>query len=519
MDLYNPTNKTAKKVTVRDELWYLDYYEAPWHLKPPPRILELPNEILAAIAQFATNRDLCHLSLVSRRMRDVAQSALLKPARIPHNGIRKFVETLADRPDLRLIKEVDLGDFGCDQHDAGLGECAPEMLEKLERLVSDIKGDEQWSKLIKEQKGGDYYKTYGTDSSFFLAVLLIIAPNISTLSVELRPLANMTTTRLVSLSSPEIWMLQVHGRLFDEPLTHLLEDRLEELTIPANTSCFKGDHLRNISFINFNTLKRLNVPMNVFVHHSIDATNPTELEIRLPQKLEYLKIQACNRLAFECISSLLDCLREGQVSKLRQVDLSFQGCLRSSLVLLCHGEAPRIDKLRRILRALASDYRCKVTAYTRAYLLSKYEASDLLSELDTYANIPSSEAWMIATKDEQFGDAIMRKRDGTPRERTKAERELFCRNQHISTALLSSPTFDATAWKKAKPFENPFPFIRGDFFDGSFFRGTKYTKMSFDEKGKSRKCKEKSGKSGRSPRSPKRGVRKSLEGRISDLII
>ncbi|KAF2791609.1 hypothetical protein K505DRAFT_64148 [Melanomma pulvis-pyrius CBS 109.77] len=456
-------NNPPKKGTMHDSLWYLDYYEGPSHLKPPLRMFDqLPNELLIAIAaQTETNHDLCQLSLVNRRLRNIAQSTLMNPVKMPHHGIRKFVEAMIGRLDLvAQIKEVDLGDFGCERHGMQLGECDPELLKLCEDLVTKVAGAEQWTKIVLAKDIGQD-DPWGIHSSFYLAILSIIAPDLKILSVEPRPLGNLSPDILVDSPNQILWELQHLSPMFNAPLLQLLQNRLEDLTISTKNSCFKGIHMRNISFTGFTKLKRLSLPMQTLVCQSVDTTNPVAV---LPPQLESLEIKSCNGLIHKWISKLFDCVGEDQPSKIRQLDLYFQHCLRSSVVLMCDGNDYYMSGLF-LLREMASKYGCNITAYTRSHSSDKHEAHELQPELDALGLLTPPEAWMVATKGEQFSAAVARSDGGAPRARTRLEQKLFLKNTHVPTAFFSSPTFDVAAWEKVL-----------------FFKGTRGTKAEFEKK-------------------------------------
>ena len=165
-----PPGKPNINEEVDESLWYLDYYRAPTHLRAPPWMLRLPNELLAAIASFVRNRELCQLSLVNRRLRDVAQSSLMKPVRMPRHGIRKFVEMIVDRPDLvQQIIEVDLGDFGCKEHGVVLGIPSNETIKRCKGLAAQPASPGQWRLLesVIEDAVGDHL---GRDSGIYLSI-------------------------------------------------------------------------------------------------------------------------------------------------------------------------------------------------------------------------------------------------------------------------------------------------------------------------------------------------------------
>jgi hypothetical protein len=99
------------------------------------KMLELPAELLAVIAsQLHSTKDLLNLAVTCRRLCDVVQDVLLKPLKVPREGIGKLLEMLIDRPDLvQRVRHVDLGDFS---DVGGVGEFRnTNILDRYEDLV------------------------------------------------------------------------------------------------------------------------------------------------------------------------------------------------------------------------------------------------------------------------------------------------------------------------------------------------------------------------------------------------
>jgi hypothetical protein len=227
----------------------------------------------------------------------------------------------------------------------------------------------------------------------------------------------------------------------------------------------------------------------MLIYQGADIMN---LEEVLPSSLECLELQKCNRFISDLISKLLGSLREDRFSRLRRLKLHFQHCLRSSLVLMGYGNNDRVLWLSCLLDEITFKHNCTVTAFTSSDLSTEHEASDLLSELQARSLLSPAEAWIAATKGQQFTTAVARNDRGAPRARTILERKIVLKNYHVPNTLLSSPTFDGAAWEKVV-----------------FFKGLVGTKAEFDqkkgkgkenEKGKAKSVK--GGKDGKSPRSP-----------------
>ena len=330
----------------------------------------------------------------------------------------------------------------------------------------------------------------------------MISPNLKKITLEPRSLGDLSPAVLVDSPVQFLWELQTLQPLFHFLPLHILREKLEDITISTQSSCFKGIHMPNLSFREFSKLKRLRVPFQVFMSQNIQTTSPEDV---LPRNLQFLEVHKCNRLVFEWMTKLLSYLYNHPLPKLRQLDLYFPHCLRSSVNITCYGKDTR--RLRELLQGMVSEHGCKTTVYARPRPMAKYEAGDLLSELDVYDLLTPEEAWLAATKDEQLSDVVARSSSGVSRARTKLERKLFLRNPHMPTTLFSSPTFNGAAWEKVV-----------------FFKGTKGTKLEFEKKKDSKESGKgsKVGKDAKSPRSPghqdkRRGSGPKLAISVQDL--
>ncbi|KAF2251603.1 hypothetical protein BU26DRAFT_548447 [Trematosphaeria pertusa] len=412
-------------------LWYLDYYDVPHHLKPPPRIFELPDELLLSIvSNLSKNSDLCRLSLVSRKLRDIAQEALVKEAILPENGIRKFLDVLCSRSDLAFkIKSVDLGDYQSGGSPGKIFDLDRDNLfRKCRRLVDSINGAGHFSKILKAiGKGDDTFWT--TNRQYFLDVLVAVAPNLRELTLELPGMSALQVLRILTAqddSEPQTLVSPFQG-----PALQLLRERLRVLTI-SEMSAWKGLRVHNVTFRGLSQLARLTLPLNTLISPEIDPPDAVEA---LPPNIERLQIRPCNRHILRWLLKFGDSYVDRRFPKLRRIELFFKSCLRTSLLLVDQGRG--VLKLFHELVQLMSRAGLTITAYSG----KDGNRNGLLEELDAWSHLSEFETWLAATKGQQFSAAVARFEDGVPRRRTKEETRLFLRGHRPPANLRTSCEF------------------------------------------------------------------------------
>ncbi|KAF2113993.1 hypothetical protein BDV96DRAFT_577392 [Lophiotrema nucula] len=445
---YNPPPR--KKQEDLDALWYLQYYEAPPYLKAPPYVLGLPNELLALIAsRIANNSDLRNLSLVCKRLREVAQRSLLRPVRLPENGIQKLLEMLFERMDLaNRITHVDLGDY---KAATPLSKWDEPLMKKCEILLAKVIGLERARALMEGSATSD---AWGEHRTFYLAVLWALLPKLKSMTVEM---PSLTAVRETPTATHVVILSFMHGAgpspPFHNPLVRFLEQKLENLTI-SETSSWKGSSMRNITVANFELLRHLSLPIDTLVRRFGEVN---DIEQVLPPSLEELSIRSCNKYTCE----VLDALKSSRKTlvRLQRVGLYFKTCVRSSLLLVCLGNQEKPQALRNMLQTMKDQGIC-VRAFCRTSAgktpeEDRYAAANLPQELEAWAYLSLSEVIMASNKGLRFSEIAARKEDNQLRTRSKAERVLFLRTYHILGAVFTSPSFKPELWLKTRFFFGP----------------------------------------------------------------
>ncbi|KAF1970984.1 hypothetical protein BU23DRAFT_197729 [Bimuria novae-zelandiae CBS 107.79] len=364
------------------------------HKCPPQdsRLLKLPNEVLLSIAgKLIRNRDLCQLSLVCYRFRDVAQEALVKEALLPPYGMRGFIRTLCDRPDLHeKINSVDLGDYDyTGRSRTGVRLEHWSHYSKCRELVGN--------EVRNEFDGGSFNITFvwGKEHRFYLGVLFTLCPNIKEMGLRLPALGNT-----IMLVNP-----------FYGALRRLLENQLQILEI-RETEAYKMLRMPHVKVSHLSVLTRLKIPADAlgFMFWSGGS---------LPSSLQYLQLKPCNHFILPWFSDLATAFLYGLLPKLRRVDLYFQACLRDSLLMINQGR----NYLQPLLRLIEHLYRNHAIDI-RGYNSSGLYTGDLLEELVAWSLLSGFEKWYPA-KDEEFSAVVARTQDGVPRRRTQEEVRAF----------------------------------------------------------------------------------------------
>jgi hypothetical protein len=432
----------------------LDYYEAPSHLKPPCKLITLPKELLATIAlqvDLSHNRDLCNLALTCKPLRQIAQEALLKPAKVKQNGIRGFLEMLVNRPDLAIrVHHVDLGRYAVGYERRTNDLVHPSDFElsthkKFEALVTEKRGAELWEEVLQ----GREEDRWGFGRSYFLALLTIVAPNLDELTFEMRPLVSPLE---------ELDMLPTHVHIasqeliapFGRKLMDLLGAKLTNLTI--SNGAHRTPHMHNLVYNRLRNLKHLNVPIGTFIRKN--ALIITPIEALLPAGLEWLHVRDCNHYTVQ----LLMVLKIARLPRLKYIDLFFSCSLQSALVAGCglHMEGIIVPHGWKIILPNNID----LFTHTRSHSGMPYEKTNISTEWEAWSFLSFGEVALASMKGDQFSEVVARNTDGTPRARTSFEIKLLRRFWGMNYRLFASPTFDAPAWAGVRMFNGPNVWIK-----------------------------------------------------------
>ncbi|KAL1606436.1 hypothetical protein SLS60_003840 [Paraconiothyrium brasiliense] len=376
-------------------------------------LLKLPDELLLFIAQrLCDNGDLCRLSLVCRKLKDIAQEALLKEVVLPTYtlcSIRELVRALCDRPDLcDKIRSVDLGGYSCPGHPTHVfGGPEEDYFYKCRGLV----GEEVFDKTIDRYASVQPTWPRLREQPFFLDVLIAACPYIKGL-----------TLRLPGVLRDQVFLGNGGGGLlrpFFGETRDLLEKRLRTLIIreSALTIPESDDYMLlqtpNVTLSGFSHLTFLSIPTDALMSMS---QIPTAVAQALPSSLRHLQIKPCNRFINLWFPELNAAYPNGVLPKLCRIDVHFQDSLKDSFVMIDQGRG-HLEPFRYVLGSLKHNYGVSVRGYNKSgeftgYLLEELEARSLLSD---------TELWYPSGKDVECSSIVARTAEGAPRSRSREE--------------------------------------------------------------------------------------------------
>ncbi|KAF2656418.1 hypothetical protein K491DRAFT_777957 [Lophiostoma macrostomum CBS 122681] len=442
---------------------------------PRKNILSLPNELLAILSTHVeSNDDLFNLALACRKLVYPAQAALLTPLKVPKRRIRHLLETLLVRPDLaKRIHHIDLGDYASHH-------ITPEDSETFSPMPGDFEMKSYWrfKGVITERLDDQVWTSissligirdaWGSMRSFFLAILVVLAPNLDRLSFEMRPLREplgLLTRMPVNLRLA----VQSLGPPFGDTVTQLLSRKIRVLKVARNAP-ENGPYMHNLDLRGFSNLNRLSLPMDTLIRKYWMASEPCQI---FPASLEHLEVLSCDSFTFLWILTLWRCRENGKLPCLRSVDLFFLSTLRGAMLLQSFGlgtgisvglsaggdskkSRPSVARLDAVLRA-PSMVDIAITLYsqphTNLYLqTSQYQPQDLCMELGIWQELTLGEVTLAALNNASFSEVVARSRDGSPRARTKFENRLLLRFWGMPLCLFTSRTFEPLSWTGVRMF-------------------------------------------------------------------
>ncbi|KAF2646445.1 hypothetical protein P280DRAFT_464669 [Massarina eburnea CBS 473.64] len=406
-------------------------------LSSPP-IWKLPDELLLCIAaKLARNTDLRRLSLVNKKLKGIAQEALVKEVLMPPNGIIKLLDTLCGRSDLaKKVKSVDLGDYQFPAVRSPTGGINDERLSifnldksslfrRLRSSIDETNGEGLFARIIAAI-GKEQGAIWTPSHQYFLDILIALSPSLKELTIRLpeRPGDPVQLLLLHSFlnsdSSPTLDLVDP----FQGPALQLLRERLRVLTLSSAT--FKSLRTHNVTLRSMSQLVRLSIPMDALIFPTLEATDPVKA---LPSSLECIRIRPCNNNLVRWIPELASAFSNREFPKLQRLEMVFQSCLRSSLILIGHGTGV-LAAFRNVMYRLRDNGLSFVT-----FRLDGTSAGDMIEELDAWSCLSDSESWWAATKGMQFSETVARNDAGAPRKRTPAEIRFFIRGTHQRTRL------------------------------------------------------------------------------------
>jgi hypothetical protein len=206
---------------------------------------------------------------------------------------------------------------------------------------------------------------------------------------------------------------------FPKAASTLLQNRLRVLDIPK-TNSWKSLTTYNLKLRSFLGLVRLSLPMDALIDPD---GQPTTLVEVIPPKLESLQIRPCSKYVQPWISGLRQARTSAEFPLWRQLDLFFDSCIRTALLLIDQGS----DMLSTFSKDVALLFQ---TGLTVGYFhgSNKQQCNDLIEELDAHSNLSYLEAWFAPSKEQNFSAVVARTDSGTPRRRTRPEIRSFLRD-------------------------------------------------------------------------------------------
>jgi hypothetical protein len=438
----------------------LDFYDAPVHLNPLSKWPHLPVELLEAIALAvpqSRNIDLCNLALVCRSLRQAAQVALLKPARLPGYAITKLLNMLVDRPDLaRRIKHVDLMDYTRGPSPLAQPKRRDIAISaKYKDLITKAHGSDMWEKIAVTKAEG----ICGVMRGYLLALLAATLPNLRELTFEVRAISiNPTFGYPVQVYQPP-------RAPFNDTIMSLLMGKIKFLTV-SDTALWKLQIMHNTSLTGLHALKCLSIPMSTLIKGYSALEDPLEV---FPATIERLKFRACYK--FPCGLLAAISTHRFRLPKLRSVDLFFKCSLPEAITLAAQeglatnqeeqGDNRGFHKLFKAYQILLQGGPVvTVHSYTPLGVtgdlghrpLDSHGAPDVCAELDAFAFLSETEQAMANMKGVHFSNFVARTRTGAPRARSSLERRLLLAFWGMPLSTFTSCQFDPLAWSGVRMF-------------------------------------------------------------------
>ncbi|KAF1943840.1 hypothetical protein EJ02DRAFT_399525 [Clathrospora elynae] len=466
-------------------------------------LLRLPCELLQIIGSKLTgSRDILHFALVNKHVNGIILETMARNLVISKKQIKRLLEMLVSHPALIIkVSSVDLGDYGCNNHEdclcLGTPHSKPEIMKLLgPAIAANTQNTISWNHIrqAKRTPGPVWRK----NQAYFLDVLLSLCPNIKSIRVELpeaRPFNSDIPPRPVHLAphhlpAPNPELIPVAP--LQGPALQMMQQNLEELIIAEDTrwkgpiTCEVLEHQdiswRNtgkytITLAGFSRLKRLDVPMDVLgrpqdvvflVPNIVDtaADNAAADEIGkdkddklkslagirekvLPLTLQYLHLRCCNKWTF----ALLKKVNQVPVEQLRlkHIELFFTS-RPQDIIMQCDAT----DKGRLNYICLLSELHrkgVKVSFYTGP----KEMVVDMRKELEAISVLSPFEVWQFVISGIPFTE--LNAEASRNRRVLSVGSRLFLRHAKHHLKLFNSPTFNAESWAQ-----------------GAFFHGIKDTK-------------------------------------------
>ncbi|KAL6710614.1 hypothetical protein ACN47E_008662 [Coniothyrium glycines] len=438
--------------------------------------LGLPAELLHTIASELCRTGALHsLALVNRRLKDVAQHAMLHDVVVTKKGMRKLLETLMSKPLWReKVVSVVLKQSGCACHRRC---CCMDVSHFSEQMA------QFYSKCLPgvnntTSNGTFQFSTKGNVS--ILDIVVIVLPNLKSLALELpqadcfdaatspSPLDIMTMALVIQSNLPLANPKFRSATLLQGRALGLLQDRLRTLIIspdsqwkgPMETPVFHeycdlmwaGIGRSTITLSGFTRLACLDIALKYLgraetinfdeiVDESLTAEANMDVQMSqhttLPRSLQRLRLHDCGQTTFQFLARINDLTTNSM--KIKYIDLI---CATSvtNLIISCHAEDSGKLDYRQTLRSLEQ------AGISTSFCDSRNQKiANMASELHSLAVLSPLEAWSLATTQYSFGDlnvqASLRRRV------SYFEHLLFMDHMPVHFDLLNSETFMGVKWK------------------------------------------------------------------------
>lgn len=366
-------------------------------------LLVLPNELLDIVALYLCGSKSIHnLSRVNKRLRCVAQYAMLRKLCIPPDGLSKASEKLGADPDAALkVYHLDLS--------------------KCRYSPSDEQDQAQ---------------------------LVALLPSITELTIWLSPHSDAFRARPLIRSS-----YHQHDSVIPQILAHkALTERVKVLTVRSDSK-FRQSTANTIRLPGFRNLRSLTISMaHLGKPKTISFCRPdgSLLEPRqgsalypcLPLSLTSLHLTSCTRQTFALLY-VFDNI-DSEELHLRRITLSFDMSTVSA-VILCLSTHTKFEPSER----KASRWLRRLKSLTHKLHFVNFLTSDLsmpfIKELEATTRISDSEIALVAGQGLRLSECMAHNREG-PRKRSFAERKLFLLHGFSYRQLFCSPTFNYACW-------------------------------------------------------------------------
>lgn len=465
------------------------YTESPPASCPDTTLLDLPAELLQFItSDLRGTNGILNLARANRRLKDVAQNAMLKDLIVSKNNLTQVLTMLARRLDrVPSILSIDLGNLGWP--------CSRYLLarpriddETFNLLISTVPPQLRHNLFVGTEAGkSDSGSAWRRLEKLYLNFLLSLCPNLRSLNFEWPgtdsfvaarpPRSNHLSPSMLPAQNPETMAIPP----FEGLALQFLQQKLEELTISRDT-IWKGPSMletltteeevqwrsigkQSITLAGFQNLTRLDVPMSVlgqpqtirlletarmgYVSRANSGNDspaggngnqtmqlPLHQSKIIPLTIKYLHLRDCNKHTFALLQKWSEISPDRL--RLKLVEIFFKASPKAFISQCYIADEGKIDYLGKL-----SDLACR-NVDVRSYTGSSAAAVDLRKELAHMSLLSPLEVWALATSSIQY--SALKPESSIKRRFSMIGGCLFLRHFHDHLELFNSPNFDPTAW-------------------------------------------------------------------------